>query len=280
MDATTAYRHCRRMAFGHYENFPVASWLLPQPQRDAVAALYAFARTADDFSDEPAFAGRRESLLRDWMARLDRRPDGHPVFVALHDAMRRWRLPKALLRDLLRAFLQDLRKKRYADEGELLAYCRLSANPIGRLILRIFGADSPANLRDSDAICTALQLANHWQDLGRDLRIRRRCYLPQDALRRHKVKAADLKAESAGPALRAAVLEQVAKADALFLCGVGLCDRLPGRLGLELRLSVAGGRRILEKIRRLEGDTLATRPSLGKLDVLPLLWLVWRGRTA
>lgn len=272
MDLQTSYRHCRQLAFGHYENFPVASLLLPQPQRDGIAAIYAFARSADDFSDEPQFAGKREMLLKDWMRRLDRKPEGHPVFTALHDAITRWKLPKPLLRDLLKAFLQDLRKRSYRSQAELHAYCKLSANPVGRLVLRVFAQDSAQNLRDSDAICTALQLANHWQDLGRDLRERDRCYLPMDAQRRHKVKAIDLKAAHVSTALKSALKEQVDLADGLFSQGAGLGRRLPGRLGLEIRLTLAGGRRVLEKVRALDFDTLATRPKLGKVDAALLLW--------
>lgn len=280
MDLQDAYRYCRRQAFGHYENFPVAGLLLPQPQRDAVAAVYAYARQADDFSDEPEFKPRRERLLRDWMARLDRPAQGQPVFTALQDAIIRFKIPKALLRDLVKAFLQDCRKARYRDQKELRAYCRLSADPVGRLVLRIFGQDSSRNVKDSDAICTALQLANHWQDLGKDLAIRSRCYLPQDALKRHGVKAADLKALRSSPELRACVQEQVALADALFIQGQGLCDRLPGRLGFQIRLTVAGGRRILKKIRDQDFDTLAQRPKLGAFDGLALLGLSAFGRTA
>jgi hydroxysqualene synthase len=280
LDLARSYRHCRHLAFGHYENFPVASLLLPQPQRDAIAAVYAYARSADDFADEPQFKGQREALLKDWMRRLDRPAAGHPVFLALHDAMRRWSLPKPLLRNLVKSFLQDLRKKSYKDQRELYAYCRLSADPVGRLVLRVFKAESAANLKDSDAICTALQLANHWQDLGADIRERGRVYLPQDALRRHGVKPAQLRAPQAGWALKAALEEQVGIADALFERGEGLCGRLTGRLGLEIRLTVAGGRRVLQKIRALGFDTLAARPRLGKADGLGLLWLALRGRTA
>lgn len=272
MDLSASYRHCRRLAFGHYENFPVASLLLPQPQRDAVAAVYAYARTADDYADEPGYEGERAALLRAWKARLDKAAQGHAVFTALQDAVRRFRLPKPLLRDLVDAFLLDLRKSRYRDRRELLAYCRLSAVPVGRLVLRIFGQDDARNLADSDAICTALQLANHWQDLGRDLRERGRLYLPQDALRRHGVRPADLKAAQAGPALCRALEEQVGLAEALFRQGEGLGRRLSGRLGLEIRLTLAGGRRVLEKIRGLGYDTLATRPTLGRADAPLLLW--------
>lgn len=268
------------MAFGHYENFPVASLLLPQPQRDGIAAIYAFARSADDFADEPEHAADRLGLLRDWMGRLEKPADGHPVFTALHDAIERWSLDKALLRHLVQAFIQDLSKAEYETQDELYAYCRLSADPVGRLVLRVFGQDTEQNLADSDAICTALQLANHWQDLGRDLRERGRCYLPQAALRRCRVEPEALQAVSASYALRMALQEQVNIADAHFQRGEGLCRRLPGRLGLEIRLTVAGGRRILRKIREADYNTLLIRPKLGKGDALPLLWTALRGKTA
>jgi squalene synthase HpnC len=279
LDLAASYRYCRQQAFGHYENFPVASLLLPQPQRDAVAAVYAFARQADDFSDEPEFKGKRESLLRAWMARLDQPAAGHPVFTALLDAVGRFKLSKALLRDLVKAFLQDCRKAEYRNQSELLAYCRLSADPVGRLVLQIFGQATPQNLKDSDAICTGLQLANHWQDLGRDLSVRHRNYLPQDALRRHGVKAADLRALRFSPALEACLRAQVDRAEALFVRGQALCDRLPGRLGFQIRLTVAGGRRILAKIREQDYDTLTQRPKLGAADAAALLWTAAWGRT-
>jgi len=258
----------------------VASLLLPQPQRDAIAAIYAFARTADDFADEPQHEGQRKALLEDWMRRLEQPADGHPVFTALQHAIGRWGLSKTLLRNLVQAFLVDLEKADYVDQEELYGYCRLSANPVGRLVLRVFGADDERNVEDSDAICTALQLANHWQDLGRDLRERGRCYLPKSTLQRYLVSPEELAMPSASFALRMAVQEQVNIADALFQRGEGLCRRLPGRLGLEIRLTVAGGRRILSKVRAADYNTLMIRPKLGKADALPLLWRALRGRTA
>jgi phytoene synthase len=268
------------LAFGHYENFPVASLLLPQPQRDAIAAIYAFARTADDFADEPEHAGRRQGLLEDWMARLELPADGDPVFTALHDAIQRFGLSKGLLRNLIQAFILDLTKERYQDQEELYGYCRLSANPVGRLVLRCFGLDDERNCFDSDAICTALQLANHWQDLGRDLRERKRCYVPLDTLARYRVSPEELERGSASFAMRMAIQEQVNLAEALFVRGEGLCNRLPGRLGLEIRLTVGGGRRILSKIRQADYNTLLVRPKLGKADALPLLFNALIGKTA
>ncbi|HTB23595.1 MAG TPA: squalene synthase HpnC [bacterium] len=280
MELSAAYKYCRRMAFGHYENFPVASLLLPQPQRDAIAAVYAFARRADDFSDEPFYAPRRKQLLLDWRARLDREPGGHPVFTALEDARRRWKLPKQLLADLVQAFLQDCDRRRYDTFEALLAYCRLSAEPVGRLVLRIFGQDSPAALRASDDICAALQLANHWQDLASDALVRDRIYLPGAEMRRFGVDEEQLRRGRWSPGLGELLRLQVDRAEALFASGQDLPGRLPGRLGLEIRLTLLGGRGILRKIRAQGYDTLKRRPRMGALDAPGLLWAGLSGRTA
>ncbi len=278
MELNEAYRHCRRMAFGHYENFPVASLLLPRSRRDAVAAVYAFARQADDFSDEPAYARERVPLLEDWMARLDADPAGHPVFTALADARRRFRIPREPLADLVRAFLMDCAKARYATFDELLGYCRLSANPVGRLVLRIFDRDGADEVRESDAVCTALQLANHWQDLASDAAVRDRVYLPAEDLGRHGVTVEQLRRREFTPALGALLREQVDRAEALFEAGSGLPARLGGRLGLEVRLTLLGGRAILAKIRAQGYDTLASRPRLGASDAPLLLAKALLGR--
>jgi phytoene synthase len=280
LELSAAYRHCRRLAFGHYENFPVASVLLPQPQRDAIAAIYAFARQADDFSDEPRYAGERVALLRDWRARLDKDPDGHPIFTALADARRRWKLPKELLADLIQAFLQDCAFSRYPTFDALLGYCRLSANPVGRLVLRVFDLDRPDALRASDDICTALQLANHWQDLASDARVRDRIYLPGTDMERFGVDQEQLKAGRWSPGLGQLLRLQVDRAEALFASGQDLPGRMPGRLGLELRMTVLGGRAILRKIREQGYDTLSLRPRLGVADAPGLLLGGLLGRTA
>jgi len=280
LELSDAYARCRRLAFGHYENFPVASLLIPQPQRDAIAAVYAFARQADDFSDEPAYAGRREVLLRDWQARLDRDPGGHPVFTALLDARRRWSLPRPLLADLVAAFLRDCRKTRYRNFDELLDYCRLSAEPVGRLVLRVFGLDSAENLAASDDICTALQLANHWQDLASDAQVRGRVYLPTSEMRRFGVDEDQLLQGRWTPALGELLRLQVDRAEALFASGQDLPARVGPRLGLELRLTLLGGRGILKKIRAQGYDTLTARPRLGALDAPGLLLSGLLGRTA
>ncbi len=268
------------MAFGHYENFPVASLLLPQPQRDAIAAVYAFARQADDFADEPQFAKDRVRLLqRIGWGGLKRAPQD-PVFLALHDSIRRYKLPKPLLADLIDAFLQDCRQARYKGFPQVLDYCRRSANPVGRLVLRIFGRDEAKACAQSDAICTALQLANFWQDLASDAQLRDRVYLPQDELRRFGVSEQDLKQGRFSPALAELMRLQVDRAEALFTQGELMPDALGGRLGLEVRLTLLGGRRILQKIRAQRYDTLGGRPKLGSLDALSIVWGGLRGRLA
>jgi phytoene synthase len=280
LDLQQAYRICRQRAFGHYENFPVASLLLPQPQRDAIAAIYAYARQADDFADEAEYAAKRVALLKGWMAKLDKGPGDDPIFVALADARRRYRLPEPLLKDLVRAFLQDCRKSRYADAKQLRAYCKRSADPVGRLVLRVFNLDDARNVADSDAICTALQLTNHWQDLGKDISLRDRIYLPQDALKRHGVTVAQLKAGHFDARLGVLMEEQVDEAEALFAQGEGLPGRLPGRLGVEIRLTLLGGRAILQRIRSYGYDTLTRRPHLSKKAMGWLFLKALMGRTA
>jgi squalene synthase HpnC len=280
LDLQNAYRHCRQLAFGHYENFPVASLLLPQPQRDAIAAIYAYARTADDFADEAEHAADRIPKLKAWMARLDKAPGQDPIFVALADARSRFQLPKPLLQDLVKAFLQDCRKARYANFGQVLAYCKRSADPVGRLVLRVFQLDDARNVADSDAICTALQLTNHWQDLGKDVSLRDRIYLPQDEMKRFGVSEAQLKQGHFDAQLQGLMKLHVDRAEALFAQGEGLPARLPGRLGLEIRLTVLGGRAILAKIRRQDYNTLTRRPHLGKKTMAGLAFKALLGRTA
>jgi squalene synthase HpnC len=280
-DLQSAYTHCRKLAFGHYENFPVASLLLPQPQRNTIAAIYAFARQADDFADEPAYAKDRVRLLKDWMGRLKRPAKGGDlVFLALHDSIRKYRLPKTLLADLVRAFLQDCNQARYQDFDQVLAYCKLSADPVGRLVLRVFDRDSAEACAQSDAICTALQLANHWQDLASDVRTRDRIYLPQDELRRYGVSEAELQSGPFTPGLAELMRLQVDRAEALFTRGEPLPASLGGRLGLEIRLTLLGGRRILHKIRKQAYDTLNARPKVGAWDAGSLLWRAALGRLA
>ncbi len=277
----------------HYENFPVASWLCPPRLRPPVAALYHFARTADDLADEgdatpaerlAALAAYRADLMalgtRDEPAMLARTA-WPQVFMALAPQVRAHGLPQALMEDLLSAFAQDVRKTdagaTYADRAELLDYCRRSANPVGRLLLHLYGVHDAGSLARSDAICTALQLINFWQDLSVDLP-RARHYLTDADCAAHGVRRQDLRAEPAAltPAVRALLAEQSAWARALMQSGAPLVHRLPGRIGWELRLVVQGGLRILDKVDALQGASLYRRPIVGKADAPVLLWRALR----
>jgi squalene synthase HpnC len=271
----------------HYENFPVASLLCPAALRPAVEAIYGFARTADDIADEgDAAAEARLADLADYRRDLVAAAAGAPtsprwrrVFVPLAAAIERHRLPVGLLDDLLDAFTQDVTTVRYADRPLLLDYCRRSANPVGRLLLHLYGiADAEALLR-SDAICTALQLANFWQDLGRDAR-HGRLYVPEADCRRHGVDPVTLLAGQDSDATQALVLDLVAWTRGLMHLGAPLVHAIPGRAGWELRLVVQGGLRVLERIEDLGGATLTTRPKLGWRDAPAIARRALRMRAA
>jgi hydroxysqualene synthase len=265
----------------HYENFPVASVLCPPALRPAVVAIYHFARTADDIADEgDADTASRLAEIAAYRADLAAVLAGQPpgprwpqVFAPLAAQVRTFGLPGAPLHDLLDAFSQDTRNPLYADRDQLLDYCRRSANPIGRLLLHLNCVRDPVSLEQSDAICTALQLINFWQDLSVDLP-RGRVYLPLSDLHRHGLELATLcrpnPADSAET--RRLVDELCAWAAGLMAQGAPLALRLPGRAGWELRLVLQGGLRILEKIAAMDHATLQRRPKLGPLDLPLLLW--------
>lgn len=261
------------MAVEHYENFPVASLLLPAPLRPAVTAIYAFARSADDFADEGELpADERLRLLAGYQAELDRIERGeqtdHPIFQRLRPHIAEHGLPLQLFRDLLDAFAQDVVKERYATYDELIDYCRRSADPVGRLLLHLFRAATPENLKRSDAICSALQLINHWQDVGIDIRKgpHGRIYLPLDEMARFHVHEEDLQGRVASADFCMLMAFQVDRARALMLEGSPLGRDLPGRIGLEIRTIVAGGLHILAKIEAAGYDVFHHRPVLGNLD--------------
>ena len=269
------------MPVDHYENFPVASLLCPAALRPAIEAIYTFARTADDIADEgDASPAERLAALATYRAELaGLAPAGVPspasrwpkVFGPLAAAIARHRLPLDQLDALLDAFVQDVTQARYADRAMLLDYCRRSANPVGRLLLHLYGVGGSDALARSDAICTALQLANFWQDLGVDTR-RGRLYLPESDCRRHGVDPDDLLAGRDGEAVHRLVGDAVAWARELMRFGAPLVHAVPGRAGWELRLVVQGGLRVLERIDRLGGATLQHRPKLGAGDALPIAW--------
>ncbi|XAH22099.1 squalene synthase HpnC [Xylophilus sp. GW821-FHT01B05] len=267
----------------HYENFPVASWLCPPALRPPIAALYAFARTADDLADEgDAPAEARLADLAAYRADLQAVAAGQApsprwtaVFSPLAVAIAHWKLPVPLLEDLLDAFAQDVRKTHegsgYADRAELLDYCRRSANPVGRLLLHLYGVTGAAALAESDAICSALQLVNFWQDLSVDIP-RGRFYLTEADRHAHGVPQDDVLARRQTPAATALVADCCAWARTSMRAGAPLVHRIPGRAGWELRLVVQGGLRILDRIAALDHATLLQRPTVGARDLPVMLW--------
>jgi len=272
-----AYAWCLRDARAHYENFPVASALVPAPMRPHIAAVYAFARAADDFADEGSRSpAERLALLESWRARLHgATSSGHSeaiagepahadaIFLALRTSIERLDLPLSHFDDLLSAFEQDVRVKRYESWRDLIDYCRRSANPVGRLVLRIAGRVDAQLDAWSDAVCTALQLTNFWQDFSADFS-RGRIYLPRELQRAHDAHELDL-VDGLTPAWRKAVDEAVARTRALFEEGRPLTGSLTGRLRYEIRATWLGGMRILDKIERTHYDVMQ-RPSLGLGD--------------
>lgn len=267
----------------HYENFPVASWLCPRPLRPPITAIYWFARVADDIADEgTAPPSQRQADLADYRADLARigagqspSPRWPAVFEPLARAMRSHALPPRLLDDLLDAFVQDTANPTYPDRAALLDYCRRSANPIGRLLLHLYGIRDEAALARSDAICSALQLINFWQDLSVDLPRGRR-YVPAADAARHGLAVESLRAGVPSPAERALVRELCGWAEGLMHEGAPLTRHVAGRAGWELRLVVQGGLRILEKIAAMDYATSHQRPALTRWDAPRLLWRAWR----
>ena len=281
-----AYAACERLARAHYENFPVASRLLPAPMRPHVAALYAFARTADDFADEgrrPAEERRR--LLDDWENRLHacvETAEGDPadqIFLAVGATIRACNLPVGLFEDLLSAFRQDITTHRYQTWDGVLDYCRRSANPVGRLVLRIAGHADTRLDESSDALCTALQLTNFWQDIGRDWE-RDRLYVPLEDVGACQAEVRDLADRNLTDAWRCALQRVARRTRELFRGGRAVCDGVGGRLRCELRITWLGGVRILDRLERNNFDVFASRPELTMADVPSLLWnaLTWRAR--
>jgi phytoene synthase len=283
-----AYAECRHLARRHYENFPVASRLVPRDKRDALAVIYAFARCADDFADEPGVQGRLASLS-DWRSKLDRCFEGavdHSVFVALADVVRRFGLTREHFHNLISAFESDVRLNRHPDFTSLLEYCRCSANPVGRLVLELFGHRDAVLFSLSDCICTALQLTNHWQDVAIDLS-RDRIYLPLDELEQFGLSVSDLRSlmltsegseiASLQPRWRSLMSFQVRRAQELFEQGQSLPESVVPELRLQLRLTWLGGMGILKKIEAVEYDVFRRRPSLSKLDFVRLYLQARRG---
>ena len=266
-----AYAECRRLARRHYENFPTASFLVPRDRRDALAAIYAFARYADDIADEPGVEGRLEKLA-EWRAKLVDSYAGkidHPVFLALHDSAERFGLSRENFENLLRAFESDVIVNRHPNFASLLAYCTCSANPVGRLVLELFGHRDPHLFELSDSICTALQLTNFWQDVAVDF-ARDRVYLPQEDMERFNYGLDDLRAERAEARWQELLAFEIARTRELFELGRGLPEEVRPELRVQLRLTWLGGTAILAKIEGVSYDIFRRRPSLGKWDFLRL----------
>ena len=283
-----AYAYCERLAREHYENFPVASLLLPASMRPHIAAIYAFARRADDFADEPGpEPAERLRLLDVWGTRVDQDPvspdanraaaEDDFIFFALQHTIRTLALPRTLFHDLLSAFRQDVVRTRYETWPDLLDYCRRSANPVGRLVLRVAGRDDTRLDAQSDAVCTALQLTNFWQDLAIDWR-RGRLYVPLEDRDRAHARDADLDAGRITPEWQAALRAVAHRTRALFDAGRPVCDAVNGRLRWELRLTWLGGTRILDRTEAAGFDVFSHRPRLRLIDAPRLLWKLLRWR--
>jgi len=273
----SAFDYCERLARSHYENFPVGSVLVPKRLRKHFYSIYAFARTADDFADEGYTENYTEQdrleLLEEWRAMLIASDAGratHPIFVALAETRSQFKLPITLFEDLISAFKQDVTKRRYQSLDELLDYCRRSANPIGRLILLLFGHRDEQLHKLSDDICTALQLANHWQDVRIDL-AKDRVYLPAEDLARFQVSYGDLSRGNADDSFKQLMKYEVARARELFARGKPLCLVAKGRLGLELRAVWLGGFSILDRIEANDYDVFTRRPVITSTDKLRIL---------
>ncbi len=260
-----AYRACEEIARRHYENFPVATRFLAPERRLALTAIYAFARRADDLADADAPTADRlealDALGQALLRAVDGAPEG-PVMTALADAIERRGLPTEPFLDLLEAFRMDARNATFATWDDLLGYCRGSANTIGRLVLATHGIDDPAVIRHSDDVCTALQLTNFWQDLGRDLE-RGRLFFPAEDLARFGLTSADLRRAALRPALSRLLEHECRATEDLYRRGGAIVREVPFGLSLQLRATIAGGRLILRSVLRSGWRVLRDRPALG-----------------
>jgi len=277
-----AQAYCRRLAKSHYENFTVASWLLPRDLRQHFCNIYAYCRTADDLADETDDAGQNLARLDDWEKQLRACYAGnaeHPVFLALADTARRFEIPIEPLADLLVAFRQDQRIDRYETIDELLEYCRYSANPVGQLVLRLGRCCNQRTIPLSDSVCTGLQLVNFWQDVARDWRRRRRIYLPQQTLRRFGCSDASIvdgvARGFADEQLRAAIACEVERAEGYLQRGWPLIEQVTPELRIDVELFIRGGLAVAGAIGRQNFDVLARRPVVGKAKKLSLLAHTW-----
>lgn len=264
-----AYQYCLEIVRSHYENFPVASLLLPRTLRQPIAVIYAFARSADDFADEGQLSEQQRleklNAYSQQLEALGKTQATDPIFIALNDVINRHQLPLPLFNDLLTAFKQDVTKKRYANFTEVLNYCQHSANPVGRLLLHLIHQATPENLQRSDAICSALQLINFLQDIHQDYDENNRIYFPQDEMLQWGVNETMIKQQQSDDAMRSLVNQQLQRAKTMMLSGAPLGNRIPGRFGLQLRMMINGGLQVL-KLLENQQQNVFSRPRLNTRD--------------
>lgn len=269
-----SFSHCNRIAVEHYENFPVGSWIIPREKRKYVHAIYAFARRADDFADEKTYREeKRFNLLEDWNKRLEecvRTEPVDPIFIALKETIKRHDIPVDLLKDLIAAFKMDIVNRRYQKMSDLLTYCRYSANPVGRIVLHLFGHKDPELHRLSDFICTALQLTNFWQDIAIDLE-KDRVYLPIEDMEQFGYTVQDLKAHVVNDAFRNLLASEIGFTRGLFQKGLLICGMVGTRLSLELKAVWSGGMKILDKIEDNGYDVFNKRPVITIFDKIKIV---------
>ncbi len=283
---TQAYQFCMNMAQSHYENFPVASRLLKKQIRYPVSAVYAFARSADDFADEGEWnQQKRLALLTEFEQELNNiqirlnstpqscelQPSTNPVFIALEDVIKHFNVPVTLFYNLLEAFKQDVVKTRYSNFAEVLEYCKNSANPVGRILLYLNHSAEAENLYYSDAICTGLQLINFYQDIAQDINENNRLYLPVDEMKQTGVSIADLRQLINTPETRKLLELQLHRARSIYTHGQPLCKRLSGRFAIEISIIYHGGLRVLNKLEQ-NTSNIYLRPRLNRKDKLFMIW--------
>ncbi len=277
MSLRHSYAHCMQMARSHYENFPVASVFLPKQLREPISVIYAFARSADDFADEgDALPAERLAQLNTYVNHLDTLKRGgevdNPIFIALDDVIKKHTLPLELFYDLLTAFSMDVTKLRYANQAEVLNYCRYSANPVGRLLLYLYSLATPVNLAQSDAVCSALQIINFLQDITQDYHEQGRIYFPQDDMAHFGVTEEHIHTAHTDAAMCALMNHVIERTRHMMLVGAPLGNVLPGRIGFELRMTIQGGLRVLDALQTQSADVF-TRPRLGMSDWLKMATL-------
>lgn len=276
-----AYEHCQAMVRSHYENFPVASVILPRHLRQPISVIYAFARTADDFADEGDLEPQaRLDALNDMARKLDQISESpassekssvdDPTFVALADVVHQHKLPLQLFHDLLTAFRQDVTTKRYASFDDVLFYCRHSANPVGRLLLHLLKQDSETNLARSDAVCSALQLINFYQDVLQDYDENNRIYIPGDEMATHGITDQHFKERICNADFQVLLAQQYQRARNMIISGAPLGCDITGRFGLQLRMMINGGIKVLDLLEQ-QNARCFTRPRLGKLHWLDII---------